>query len=612
VRTRLWYLGYYLSQYVAWPPFYLLWVLPHTLYRLGRDVIQVEDDPCDPILAYAYATASLQTWYLRIAKEVRRFGSNGYVYEDGLGSAIGDRFFHHILSYGILFGRLGPRRYAILSGAILLGSIVALGVLSGQVWLGLGLALLVAGSPAFIMSLLHLSKPENLGWALLPATAFFIARGDAFPAALGLLLLSITSITMVVPAALMAGVLWLTGVMHWQTLVIIGLPTGVKVGWQMVRFLRRVSLAQFFEVLGGTGQNRTMTAPGVLRYLRTIVLAQKIWSGLHLGLAAILLASGTPWGHALALASPVALLVLNYRLFRWADQNTFGRIYLALALVYGLLYPSWVYLGALCVVLFAMHPRLVMEAGGLNMDYVPGGQRLSRFPFTTPIRLGRDGINQVLRFLSPVADGSRVIWEALEPFGKEFGGFRHFNTLAEWLQAERGLEILPGEWLRSTQTDWYVERWAHLRSPTPAHECTAICQEVGAQYVLASTESFVEDLVAEGYRVLGCLTPDVLQPTCLGEVMTPEKNLYLLEVPVSAALIEPSTNLDRQPNLMSFEGQAGIPYFIKYNYHSEWSGSVGEQSVVVEKARVGYLDGMQVMPPVDGRVALRFRPGWLL
>lgn len=611
VRGILYYAVWYTRQFMAWPPFYLLWMLPRTLYRVLRDFVLVRDERADPIMAYAYNTASDLRWYDRLAANIREYGPNGYAFGDALGTAFGDRFFQHTVSYGWLWGTLGPRRYALLAGAIILATLLAIGVILNQIGLALIVALIVAGSPAFLLSLFHLSKPENLGWSLLPLTLFFMLRGDVAGATLSLFGIALTSITMMVPAAFFATTLWIGGQLPFVSLVIIGTPVALKVGWQFLRFVKRVGLRQFTEVLGGGGKSNTLNSEVYKAYLRTIVHGQRLWTYLHLALALTLLISGVPVGYVLAFITPCVLLLINYRLFRWADQTTFGRLYLAVTVVYALLFPAPLYLAGVLIVLLAVHPRLVMDAGGLDMNHVVGGDVLANYPYQ-PIRLGQAAMARVAQCFARVPDGTRLAWQALDPYGANLAGYRHFNALLEKLLDERHIEILPGIWLRATQTNWYAQRWAKLDETSDVAAITATCQSAGVQYLIVTTDALADQLIAGGYELIDQLTPELLKQTALGHTNTPDRLVRLLRLPVSTALIEPAVPLDRAPNRLSFQAQAGTTYFLKYNYHPAWRGQAAGQPIAIEQAERGELRGMAITVPTTGLVQLEFHAHWLL
>lgn len=603
---------YFVTVYVAWPPLYLLWVLPRTLYRLWRDVIAVRDDRDDPVLAYAYATPSYVLWYDRVARDIRTYGPNGYAYGDALGAAIGDRFFQHILSYGWLFGALGPRRYALLSGTIFLVSLIAAGALLGQVWLGVVVALLAAGSAPFFMPLLHLSKPENFGWAFLPITLFFMLRGEVGLAAAALFILSITNITMVIPAAMMAGALWVGGALPIGDLILIGLPSAVKLGWQFLRFGLHGGFKQFAAVIGGTGKTQaTLTSPEYLRYWRNVLPAHQIIIAAYLLLIAALILSGAPLAVLLAGSVPLVLQLVNFRLFRWADHQTFIRLYTAFALVLALFTPTWIYAAALIIYLYAFKPHLWIEAGAHQKDILPDWDRLDRYPHTTPVRLGKAGVDEVRAFFAVVPDNARILWEAVDPYTDNPAELRPFNNLAGWLLTPRGIELYPDDWLRGLQPEWYAARWATLRESLPMAEAAAICDDVGAQFVLAASDSFARHLIDQGGELLGELPRDVLTRTCLGE-KAPDATLRLIKMPLDSSLTEPPTELRRQPNALAFSAAADTTVFVKHNYHPGWQGTVSGQSVTITKAQRHHLVGMAIKVPADGEVQLRFKAGWLL
>lgn len=603
---------YFVTVYAVWPPLYLLWVLPRTLYRLWRDVIAVRDDRSDPVLAYAYATPSYVLWYDRVARDIKTYGPNGYAYGDALGAAIGDRFFQHILSYGWLFGSLGPRRYALLSGTIFLVSLIAAGALLGQVGLGVVVALLAAGSAPFFMPLLHLSKPENFGWAFLPITLFFMLRGEVAPAAILLFILSITNITMVIPAAMMAGALWVGGALPIGDLILIGLPSAVKLGWQFLRFGLHGGFKQFAAVIGGAGKTQaTLTSPEYLRYWRNVLPAHQIIIAAYLLLIAALSLSGAPAAALLAFSVPLVLQIVNFRLFRWADHQTFIRLYTAFALVFALFAPTWFYAIALIVFLYAFKPYLWIEAGAHQKDILPDWDRLDRYPHTSPVRLGKAGVDDVRSFFAVVPDNARILWEAVDPYTDNPAELRPFNNLAGWLLTPRGIELYPDDWLRGLQPTWYAARWATLRESLPMAEAAAICDDVGAQYVLAASDAFAQHLIDQGGALLGALSREVLTRTCLGE-KAPDVTLRLIKMPVDTGLTEPPLTVRRQPNALSFHAEAGTTIFVKHNYHPGWQGAVNGQAVTITKAQRRHLTGMEIKVPAGGEVQLRFKAGWLL
>ena len=171
---------------------------------------------------------------------------------------------------------------------------------------------------------------------------------------------------------------------------------------------------------------------------------------------------------------------------------------------------------------------------------------------------------------------------------------------------------MPGEWLRASQTDWYVQGYAKLGEGTSPRECQAICEEAGIQFLLAVGEPFKDSLVAQGFSVVGCLTPDMLRRTCFGPLLTSPDNLYVVKVPIEVAIIEPSATLQREKSHMEFEGRANTTYFIKYNYHQAWAAHVQGQPLPLKKAAYGTLSGIEVTPPTDGLVTLDFKASWLL
>jgi hypothetical protein len=389
-----------------------------------------------------------------------------------------------------------------------------------------------------------------------------------------------------------------------------GIPTSVKISWQFFKFLRRVGLRQFTEVLGGSGSSNTLTSEAYKKYLSEITHGQRVWVFVQIVLTVVLLLSGAPWGYAAAVSASAALLIINYRGFRWADQTTFVRIFIAYDVTIALLYPSPWYLIVLGLALLALHPRVVMEAGGLDMKHIIDGDQLSKYPYH-PIRLGKAAMQRVAQFFAMVPAGTRLAWQSLDPFGANLAGFRPLNSVLERLLNDRHIELLPGVWLRATQTEWYVNAWAKLDESTPPDLCTAICVNSGIQYLLVVSDVFAQKLIEAGYQPIDQLSPDVVRQTCLGECCTVNRTLQLLKVPATVAIVESVAKLNREPNRMSFEAKAGMT-FVKYNYHPAWRGVVAGQPIEIKKAQRNHLTGMEIIVPADGLVQLEFRAHWLL
>ena len=609
LRGALWRAAYLLRRYIAWPPLFALWQGPTTLGRVWRQAVRI-DDAEDPVMGYAYGMAPVQSWYLRIAEDFRRHGADGWVWEDGLGAALGDRFFHHRLTYGWLYGALGPRRFALLSGAVWLSGVVAMGMAAGVPWLGWAAAGVLVISPMLLLPLLHLGKPESLGWALLAPTLFAMMAGPAPVAGALLLLLSVLGISFAVPAGVFALALALGGALSVGELLVVGLPAGLKTVAALLLFLRSVSLDGFLEVLGGSDGGRTLNSPSYQAYLHKIGNPLTVWAWLHAVLAPAMWVAGGSFAELLAFVSPLFLMWLNFRGFRWADRATIGRLLVSVEVAFLFVHPAPTYALPLFAVLLGAHPRLILESGSLRAAQVPGLDDLAAYPYLQPIRLGREALDTLARRFDPVPEHARVLWQAMDPFGKTLGGYRHCSELLEWRLQPRGVEILPGEWLRGSQTDWYLERWTKLAPGAAPDLIAEIASEIGASHLLVTDELWATQLESWGFGKVGSFDGELLRRTCLGAEGAPEGTVHILSVPGGASVVSPPVPVERDEGQLCFACSAGRPVFVRVNAHRRWRADCDGEPVPVASARQDLVDGMRLVPERDGMLRLRFAGRW--
>lgn len=577
--------------------FNLLYRAPKIIKTILKNTILFKEDINDEIIGFAYDMASRIPWYYKISNMINKYGLYGYVYEDGLGSSLKERFFHHYLTYGLLFNKLKVRRYTIISAFLFVVFIIIVGILMNNLVVLFLVIPIIIISPFFTFSYFTRSKPEILAWSFTPLLFYFIINGSLIPSALILIVLSFLSFSVLFFSSFSFFAFSLLGGMNFVTLILIYIPVTIKISVDLFPFFKHIGIRTFENMLGQK-KRYTVTEEGNfgLRPLEVFfIVAYSI-----LPISLYFTDVGLP--HVAMTVAPIVLMIVNYTVYRLADEHTFFRIFLVLSSFYAVVYPSYLYLVCYTLVML-IHPNL-FEYGLNYSNKVEDG--LHEYPLIMPIKIGRESIDKINDFFSKADVGSRIAFESDKITIKNVGGYNNFSSLAEYITLNRELEILPGEWLRLYHRNFFINSLTSLNENSDIKAIIEICDEAGINYLLCYTKSFVDMLTKNDFKIVAELDYDVIQKSCVGEMLTPKKKLYLIKCPLETGIIEPLTNYIKKPNKIEFDAIKEQEYIIKYTYHPSWKAVQGGKELKVEKFEKKGLSFMMLKSITNEKIVMEF------
>ena len=103
----------------------LILLLPRTYWRLAKNVFHPQKIGSD-VIGFSPHMSLILSWYLRTANCVHKYGRNGYVFEDGLGLSLKERFWLNSIALKI-YGQLKIQKFTLLASLLLLSSLCLIG-----------------------------------------------------------------------------------------------------------------------------------------------------------------------------------------------------------------------------------------------------------------------------------------------------------------------------------------------------------------------------------------------------------------------------------------------------------------------------------------------------
>jgi len=570
---------------------FLIFILPRTYWRLFKNVtIPSKEDHY--ITGFSSHMALILTWYLRIADCVKKYGRHGYIYEDGLGSSLKERFWSNSFSLKI-YNTLKIKKFTILTVVILLFNIILIGFLQNSPWpLIIVLILLIIGSPLFLISFFRLSKPEILSWAFFPLVIYFFLNGYYLVSGLFLIFIAFLNFT--------------TTLLTIETILLCSLVSNSFINGILISIIPLVILAiDFIPFLRGSIINGVLEALGGRRaksrtdeFLR-IRLNDLYLIFFYLIFIVTFVIKDASFIHVVLLINPLILFIIDRNIFRFADNNTFFRFFFALSTVFVLMNPHFLVFLAYIIFLY-MSPLSMLEV----FESIP-----KEYPHLKPhsIKKSKEFLEKTF---SPISNQSRIVFE-IKDTEKSLSGFSTLLYYFEYIFIKRGIELLPMEWLRMNQTDYLINEYVKINKESDQETIEEKLKELGAQYLIAHSSEFINKLKQWGYQNVIIIRWQDIKKTLwdFKGVLIPEKDLFIFKVPFSTSFIEPETNLTRKPNQMEFNAQANKEYIIKYNYHPSWQVWQNNKEIPVYKAK-GNLSYLALSPKESGQMVLKFNTHW--
>lgn len=546
----------------------LLFLLPRTYYRLFKNVF----NPFDKfVTGFSSHMAIILPWYFRIDECVKKYGRNGYVFEDGMGFSLKERFWLNPISLRI-YNNLRIQKYALLGVALIVLFFLFIGTLAGDSILMLFfLVVLFCASPLFLIPFFRLAKPESLSWVFVMPAVYSFLMGNYFFCAFFLVVLALLNFTVTL--------------LIFETVVFLSLITGKFSGaiisltfpsiillFDVVPFLRNSFASGLLECLGGR-KPRTRSENFLRIRPHDIYLIF-----FYLIFISAFIASKAPLIYPAVLLNSLVLFVINRNVFRFADSDTFFRLFFILSTFFLVLFFNpLVFIAYVIFIYFC--PLSIME----SVENV-----IREYPHLKPYST-RKAYDFFSAFASRIPKQSRIILES-ESIEKSFSGFVEMFYYLDYVFLKRGIEFLPMEWVRVLKTDYFLDEYVRLNKEADKKTIEEKCIELGANYIMAYSDRFKNNLKSWGYKQVDILkTADASMIFWnyekLGKNSREGKDLYLFEIPYPNGIIYPMAPILRKPNYIEFEAKANTSYTIKYNYHPLWKAFQNGKSIAIKKTK---------------------------
>ncbi|HVR38051.1 MAG TPA: hypothetical protein VMU84_03085, partial [Thermoanaerobaculia bacterium] len=393
-------------------------------------------------------------------------------------------------------------------------------------------------------------------------------------------------------------------------MLLLGMSPGlVKTFVRLVPFLRSGALR------GLVTTQVDVVRPSARRRAFPAITAGVIYYAILFAIA-LLLTARAPIAPAVAIIGGVAFIAygLAQSAISLNDPQSFRMWHLSLLVSFVALRPSWP--GVLGIVLLAymdagyagMPPigrDLVMRSGVLATLSAYGRDALAfgrHFPALAPV--ARDVIEPVIdQLFGEIPGESRIIFEATGD--RAVGGYRAFLVVCDEILPQRGIELLPDEYVRLTLR--FYERAHGVFHGASSHEALAHAIEtVGASHAIAHTSALADALRAIGCEELDRLRVSELTTEIASLLRLPPADLVLFRA--AGSTITPRAMFTMRPNAITWPAAAGQTYTVRYRHHEELEASQGAQKLVVRAQRVDDtdLEITTVDSVTDEPITLRF------
>jgi hypothetical protein len=552
-------------------------LMPRTFFRLYKNVLKKNDDSAT---GFSPLTSVILTYYMRIAELVKRYGSRGYFSETALGFSAKERFWLNPISL-VAFNELKIRKFCILSACVFIFSISLVGIIEQNAWTILILFFMIPSS-LFLLPFFRVVKPELLSWAFFPLAFYFFLKDYYVLSALVMLLISFLNFTVslfAIESVLVFSVLSFN--LGFGAITVF--PAGLNLLISFVPFATSPFVKGLLEVLGGKkSKSRKEKFLGIR--------PNDLMLGFFYFLFALTFISDT--AYFLFLFSALILFYINQALFRFADNHSFFRLFLILSTIFVIIGFNAYSFTAYLLLIYISSVGLFESIEDIIKEY----------PHLKQYSVEEAGLTAE-RFFSKVQNQARIAFE-VENTEKDLAGFRGVFTHFEYILCKREIGLLPGEYLRLTQLDYYMKEYTKLNAKSSEETVKQKLEELGAEYVLVYSEEFAGVLKKWGYQKLAEISKEDLEKNYPG-LELPGKGLYLFKSPFRNSFIVPEAPLIRRPNLIKFKAEAGNGYIVKYNYHPAWKAFLNKKRIKISRAQGG-LSYIYIKAQEQGEVELIF------
>lgn len=380
-------------------------------------------------------------WYYNLALNYTRFGRYSPRSLFG-GGELDLRTLFFQREYSLRFTRwVGQVAVNLIGFAVLAGTLMVVSN-AGWEWTATVVLLSLTGSLAYGTFLRQ--NYTMLSWAIMPVLVAALVNGQPLPAALALFLMNIVSFTGLVIGGFfvaLAAVVTLDPIY-----LLIPLPAVVYAAWPLFYACRVGGTIAFVARAIGASRDARYPFPPLPKMDVVAWNTLLTWS---LPLVVALYEGTSPLIVAFGLA-PAALFILNYRIARFADEQTIWAVAIIVnAIITLAVPPSWY---ALVALLFAMNkPWWIMSMR--NQSYRPWKNW-----HTKPVVVTRI-LDTFHVLLNEVPSGARVLMPHADPegsFSKLFAGAQGWIEALHYVATQRGVVLYPDYffvWARNKPSD---------------------------------------------------------------------------------------------------------------------------------------------------------------
>ena len=581
---------------------YTIWIILRT-FRPGGLGISDND-----FWAFGKIDARFRSWYNKIARDYRTLGRFGYAWDDGLGMPLGSRIYNNYITYLIL-DKLGTRRMNALGLVQMLLIMMILGFYQFGICTAVGIGIVAIASPLIVYSYTHLGKPESFWYGFGLLFIFLSFSGKSLLAGICWSIIAFVSLPLSVMLSIISGPALLFNLFQFDNVAyfLIGaIPGAIKHFFSFFYIWRSGFLFNLVKE-----QSRLWK----LSWLPSIT--ELTW-WIPLGLSIIISAYES---HQLLIGSILlvcAILLgwINFRIIFLNDHQSFYLTYWVVGLGFAMYTQS--YFGLLFMILM-IYNRLDLFGIPVN-SLLFGSSTLSlkskleyfksqfeKFPFLSPTRLPFEP--DLLAFFSHIPNGHRFIFE---PDGdpRTESKYKYFLQWTEEFLPKRKIDLVNEIYTRLVEPELVDKYLVNMMGgKIDDEDIIELCHKLGASFIIAYRKNTIKKLQKIGFQKiteveLGRL--DAFRKI----IETPPEKLILFHSPASYSIVEPSTELIRSRNKISWCAKAGETYIIKYRYHSNFTAYQGSKFLPVLSFSPFNdlpLKFMKVCTPENGSVTLQFR-----
>jgi hypothetical protein len=534
--------------------------------------------PDEEFAGFSHMDRGFRSWYRKLADDFARRGRFGFAFDDGLGMSLGPRIYNNLATYALL-RRLGPRRMAGLGLAAML---LTAGTLTGLAFgwpVGLGTAVVLAGSPLLVISYTHLGKPEVAWWFVAAGALFLTLSGRPLAGGLAWSFLAFGNVPVAVLVAMVAGpalaaLAWPDGVWF----LFAGVTPGVvKLGIRGVQMKRHGFLGAVLA------EQARLWKKGWMPRFHELVWMIPFAVAVLLGGRAL----GAPLVAGLLAAAGPTLMWANHRLIYMNDPASFRLMLwvatLAMACASGsvpalLVTVLMAYNAPLFCGYLARSPSIEGDRGVYGFAMV-GLANYRAFPDLSPSAHVRP--EELVRFFDRLPDGARFLAEA-DGDPRTVSRFRRLWTWTDEFLPARGVDVANDMYTRMAEPELSARYLSRYNSrDMDATTMLEVAEGLGASHVVAHTAEMVSALESVGFRVVGKVDLGPLT-AFRAEMHLPPLELALLELESGSRVVSDAAVRELDDSILEWEGRAGQEYAVRYRYHRGFEATQGRYNLPVE------------------------------